>query len=536
MLGGFATAPPSTKSLFELARSMLKRKTNQGKKDTEGMEGVDSAGSNVVSRVEALEGQDDNQVSKASPAKSETTEINTEVEAVSISVTDTQGENNNESTKPQSSKANSDTTVNHTSQSNLSTPMKDPFRIFKLVKTPLGSFFLAVILAFLYGGLRNSPLVKPDGSIAFQRSVSYIAASETMMNVGCATTSSLESVTVEEIRGFANATRMSIPFNITYWEDHLLGMFYQTQKLVDAGSSFVVWSEVAGVLPSNATDPDYNERRFYDLSANFAKRNEIHLMVAYAKFMPNPPGVEGPRKFKNMLALFGPKGDLLMSYQKSILVPFREARTAIPGPSVMPVVDVPIGQLEVKFGKNTSKGNATTPPSSVDKTSRPLRIGAGICFELTSFPSTHSLLTTYNAVDLLVQPAANWGPIGYLDFPTVGLRIVENGVGSLVRCTDDGISGVIDWRGQVMHFQMNGGYGEGIETNVGTGVHGLGMATIPVRKRVWVLYPYFGFLFGWACLVVSVVGLTAVGRKAWYIRKSEKRSIAVTQNEQNEGL
>jgi apolipoprotein N-acyltransferase len=309
-------------------------------------------------------------------------------------------------------------------------------------------------------------------------------------------------------------------------------MLYQSQKLGDAGSSLIVWSEGAVVLPSNDTDPDDYDKKLWDIAGGFAKNNEVHLMVTYIKLLPNDVGVVRLKRY-NKLVLFGPAGESLMSYQKSRPVPFLETPSAIPGPGVLLVVKVPASQLEVTFGKNTKRGNATTPSSS---SSEPVRIGAGICFDVTSFPSTHSLLSSYNAVDLLVQPAANWGPIGYLDFQTVGLRVVENGVGSLVRCTDDGISGVIDWRGQVMQFQMNDGYGEGIETNVGTVVHGLGMATIPVRKRVWVLYPYFGFLLGWACLVVSVVGLGVVGWKGWTIRQSERRMIADKQKENIERL
>ncbi|CAO3580605.1 unnamed protein product [Absidia cylindrospora] len=129
------------------------------------------------------------------------------------------------------------------------------------------------------------------------------------------------------------------------------------------GAKLVLWSEEV-VLTNTLQE----EQQLRDMAMKVAVEHGIYLVIAYDRRDPVN---------HNMAVLISPHGDILIDYIKANPLPFDENNE--PGPGTLLFADTP------EFG----------------------RIGIAICFDL-SVPS-FILQAGKNDVDILLQPAYNWG-------------------------------------------------------------------------------------------------------------------------------
>ncbi|KAI8081375.1 carbon-nitrogen hydrolase [Halteromyces radiatus] len=237
---------------------------------------------------------------------------------------------------------------------------------------------------------------------------------------------------------------MELRSNYSHWMD----------KSIDAsqrGAKLVLWSEEV-VLTETLQD----EERLRAMAIKVAMEQHIYLVIAYDRQFPTN---------HNMAVLISPQGDILIDYIKANPVPFDEDNE--PGPGVLLYVDIP------EFG----------------------RIGLVICYDL-SMPK-FIRQAGQNNVDVLLQPAFNWGAGAPSVLRNQQLRPIENGF-TLFRCVSQGISGIIE---PVIH-----GHYEQKTVTISNSVY---IFNLPLQQRIKTLYSdYIGDFVPMTSLAFSIVILT----------------------------
>ncbi|KAJ3130148.1 hypothetical protein HK100_008207 [Physocladia obscura] len=261
-------------------------------------------------------------------------------------------------------------------------------------------------------------------------------------------------------------------------------IFARSQVLANNNARVILWNEESVQIIGTTA-----EALLQTNASHFAEKNNLLLGITYEVFDDASMAAS-----RNMFVVFDVSGAQVITYQKSDPVPLVEAGV-VAGPRIVPTVNL---------------SNFTTRGSST------YNVGGGICFDVSSFPM-RSELAGRLGVDIMLQPAWTWGAIANFDFPGAIITTVEAGY-TLLRCSSRGFSGVIDGYGRVL-YSLPVGKDEEF------------LVTVPITKRVFALYPYFGFLFGWMCLAIylSVWGLIlATWRKDFLARGGKKVLSAYT--------
>ncbi|ORY46835.1 hypothetical protein BCR33DRAFT_848886 [Rhizoclosmatium globosum] len=241
-------------------------------------------------------------------------------------------------------------------------------------------------------------------------------------------------------------------------------LFARSQTLVNRGSRLILWSEEAVIMNTTVL-----ETQLLQNTSKFAKANDIFIGVTYQVFLN-----QNQDSSRNMMAVYGPNGDQLILYQKTHPVPLAEPGV-IPGPEGIPTVAV----------KNFTGHNPSTS----------LTLGTSICFDVTGFPQ-HDQYAAWNSVDIVLQPLG----LGVRSRTKIILKCFtrcENGV-TVFRCSSRGFSAVVNGFG-VASYQKQTTADEDF------------VATVPVAKRIFSLFPFFGLAFGWVCL-----GRTVLVQSGWF--------------------
>ncbi|ORZ10563.1 carbon-nitrogen hydrolase [Absidia repens] len=213
------------------------------------------------------------------------------------------------------------------------------------------------------------------------------------------------------------------------------------------GAKLVLWSEEV-VLTNSLQE----EQQLRDMAIAVAVEHSIYLVIAYDRRDPVN---------HNMAVLISPHGDILIDYIKANPLPFDENNE--PGPGKLLFADTP------EFG----------------------RIGIAICFDL-SVPS-FILQAGQSDVDILLQPAYNWGAGGPSNLRNQQLRAVENGF-TLFRCISQGISGVIE---PVIHGHF--------EQKTAVISNEVVLFNLPIQKRIKTIYSHFiGDTIPYGCMLFSL--------------------------------
>lgn len=230
-------------------------------------------------------------------------------------------------------------------------------------------------------------------------------------------------------------------------------LFAASAKAATSGARVILWSEANAMVLR--TDQTTVQRR----AASFAARHHVYLLATMAILAPGRPLAA------NIAALFGPRGQLLGSYQKHHPAPGE--RSAI-GRGNMPLVTTPWG-----------------------------RLSWAICYDF-DFPAwLHGV--EHQGVSLLLNPAWDSPSIDPLHAHMAMFRAIESGA-SEVRSTEDGMSLAVDGLGHTLTHQ--------VALASPSGVQEMDVA-IPVRD-VFTLYDHVGDAFAWAALAgLAVVALLA---------------------------
>lgn len=240
---------------------------------------------------------------------------------------------------------------------------------------------------------------------------------------------------------------------------HLWG---NTQARLDAGDTFILWAEEALLIQS-----DEEEAAALTQAQNMAKTAATsYIGITYQKLFPEQT------MGTNQFALITPLGDIAWNYHKAHPVPLIESNV-IPGPPVVPTFDSPYG-----------------------------RLAGGICFDL-DYPQ-YIAQAGRKKVDIFLQPSWTWNALSSRHFNGDAMRAVENGF-TLLRCSSEGESGVVDPRGSVKARRFTGSDPSVVVT-----------FSLPLEKRVETLFSQAGFLFEWFILAATVfIYLVILLPKSW---------------------
>ncbi|KAG2233587.1 hypothetical protein INT48_009374 [Thamnidium elegans] len=229
--------------------------------------------------------------------------------------------------------------------------------------------------------------------------------------------------------------------------------FKKSAELVGDGAKLVIWSEITTVVENLE-----EEEIFIQRARDFALLHKVYLGVTYS--------LSGPVK-KNKFVLVTKSGDIGIDYNKAHPVP-GVVKSA--GPNTLQYIDTE------EFG----------------------RVGGAICFDF-NFADFIGQASTHK-VDVMLQPSWTWGPIGTYHQQGNILRPVENGF-TLFRCVSQGVSGIFE-------PTLNGVFNQKVASN---NVEKY-VFYLPIQKRLVTLYAYIGDLFGYICLIASVVLLISTYR------------------------
>ena len=234
-------------------------------------------------------------------------------------------------------------------------------------------------------------------------------------------------------------------------------MMQKTKERLAAGDDIVLWSE--------------NAVGYFDVEAAAAELNQTSSKrpswAARQVVAPTFNSVEGDNVYNTVALLQA--GSIKQVYNKVRPVPILE--TGITPGSVNP------HYTDVNFG--SSGTNNPTPTI--------LRIAMAICFDF-NFPD---IIRSAAGSNLVIGPSWYWSSIGYITWAYNVMRAVENGF-TIFKCSMDGVSGAADPYGNILAFKP-------------TVIDDVFVAQVPVSPPVWTLYPHGGFLFGWLCVVGTVI-------------------------------
>lgn len=293
------------------------------------------------------------------------------------------------------------------------------------VKRGVGIYAGILAVVLLYGGAR----LVWDGPHM-----------ETVRVVGLAMTD--ETIPIWKEAAFGNPGQ-SEALAQTILDDYIARTRQQTQ----GGADIIVWDESA-IFATPAMEQDVLRQ-----AQQLAQDEQIYLVLTlYVK----PPGDDGLAE--NKTVLINAEGEILSTYQKSIIVPGDEQ---IPGDGQLRVSNTPFGTL-----------------------------GTIVCFDL----DRPSLVRQagQQGVGMMLAPSDDWPAVDEMHAQMASFRAIENGF-SMVRPTREGLSAAYDSRGRVL-------------ASVGLSTPDRVMAVNMPTEAQWALYPLVGDFFGW----LSVVGLAVL--------------------------
>ncbi|CAG8763162.1 4369_t:CDS:2, partial [Rhizophagus irregularis] len=247
-----------------------------------------------------------------------------------------------------------------------------------------------------------------------------------------------------------------------------------TQNLAISGNKIILWSEgVAGIF----NEADLNS--LYESIRNISISYNVYIGFTYLDATNHPNTT-----IYNKQVVINNKGDVVIDYKKSNLVPFVEA-------------SITKGKDKLQTFQSEDFGI----------------IGSAICFDF-NFPKLIGQAPS-KKVNLMLDSSDTWGkyrPVGPLHARMNSIRSIENGF-TIFRCNSDGVSGIWNQYGQPLHSIPT------VNTNTTT----FQVPINVVKNRVKTVYSVFGETFGWICvggigiyLIVIVVAIK--GSDQWKAR------------------
>ncbi|CAB4387704.1 unnamed protein product [Rhizophagus irregularis] len=236
-----------------------------------------------------------------------------------------------------------------------------------------------------------------------------------------------------------------------------------TQNLAISGNKIILWSEaMTGII--NETDLNL----LYESIRNISISYNVYIGFTYVDVTNLNTTIY------NKQVVINNKGDVVIDYKKSNLVPFVEANFITKGNNKLQTF-----QSE-DFGI----------------------IGSAICFDF-DFPKLIGQAPS-KKVNLMLDSSNTWvSPVGPLHARMNSIRSIENGF-TIFRCNSDGVSGIWNQYGQPLHYIPTA------NTNTTT----FQVPINVVKNRVKTVYSVFGETFGWICvggigiyLIVIVVAI-----------------------------
>lgn len=224
-------------------------------------------------------------------------------------------------------------------------------------------------------------------------------------------------------------------------------VWQNTKDRILEKSNFILWAEETVEIHSDEEEQDIIQR---GINLTMLSNGTSYLGLGYYKRKHNA------NKATNHFTLITPDGKVAWNYRKAHPVPGVEDEVEA-GPLEVPTYDSIYGKLS-----------------------------GSICFDL-DFPNTIKQAGE-RKVDIFLQPSWTWNAISTRHFVGDSLRAIENGF-TLIRCSSDGESGVVNPRGI-------------FKTRIFTGHDPKTIVVFPVAKeqRVETMYTLFGFVFEWILL------------------------------------
>jgi apolipoprotein N-acyltransferase len=239
-----------------------------------------------------------------------------------------------------------------------------------------------------------------------------------------------------------------------------------TKNRILEQNNFIIWAEETVEINSDEEEEELIER---GINLTLQSNGLSYLGLAYYKHKHHA------NKATNHFTLITPDGIVAWNYKKAHPVPGVEDEVD-PGPLEVPTHDS-------KYGK----------------------LSGSICFDL-DYPNTIKQAGE-KKVDIFLQPSWTWNAISSRHFLGDSLRAVENGF-TLIRCSSDGESGVVNPRGV-------------LKTRLFTGHNPETVVVFPVAKedRVETMYSLFGFVFEWILLCLMLLSyLLLLAPSKWLAR------------------
>ncbi|RIA95255.1 carbon-nitrogen hydrolase [Glomus cerebriforme] len=244
-----------------------------------------------------------------------------------------------------------------------------------------------------------------------------------------------------------------------------------TLELAISGNKLILWSEgIAKIMSVEERDSLFesikNISTMYNTYIGFTYLDIISLNTIY-----------------NKQVVINNKGDVVIDYKKSNLVPFDETSIITKGDNKLQTF-----QSE-DFGI----------------------IGSAICFDF-DFPKLIGQTSSKN-VNLMLDSSNTWvSPVGPLHARMNTIRSIENGF-TTFRCNSYGISGIWDQYGQPLHYVPT----------VNTSTVTFQVPIIKIKNRIKTVYSIFGETFGWICVgsigvYLIVIVLAEKGSGHWKAR------------------
>jgi apolipoprotein N-acyltransferase len=259
--------------------------------------------------------------------------------------------------------------------------------------------------------------------------------------------------------------------------ERLVNMTLESRLHAGGNSStppLLIWSENPA--------PFYWDRDpiFHAAVVKMARDAQADVVMGTVTFMPQDGG-----RPRNSAIVLNPEGRELLQYDKIHLVPFGEY--------------VPDWAFPGKIGKITMEVGDFVPGSNYSVARMPEgAVGVFICYEAI-FPQLVRRIAGRGATVLVTISDDTWfgnSSAAYQHLEMARLRAIENGR-YLLRATNDGITAVIDPYGRVLErLPMH---------------QALVLAGRFDYRTAPTFYTAHGDVFAWACVVLAVVGVLAIG-------------------------
>jgi apolipoprotein N-acyltransferase len=225
-----------------------------------------------------------------------------------------------------------------------------------------------------------------------------------------------------------------------------------TQQRISDKHNFIFWAEETVEINSDDEEEEIINR---GINLTLQSNGISYLGLSYYKHKHHS------NKATNHFTLITPTGEIAWNYKKAHPVPGVED-------------EVEAGPLEIPI-HNSIYG----------------KLSGSICFDL-DYSNTIKQAGEKN-VDIFLQPSWTWNAISTRHFVGNSLRAIENGF-TLIRCSSDGESGVVDPKGV-------------FKTRIFTGHNPNTVVVFPVakEKHLQTMYTAFGFVFEWILLCLLFV-------------------------------